>query len=103
MLAQAKGVSGSFFVSCSCCSAKSMCTSACQKPVPHRARASNWPPALRSNDIFRDCQQKEKKLTKHEFVKAFDLQYEGLKTFFPSPQLDLWFPSQWPLGGFNFY
>jgi len=54
-------------------------------------------------DVFRDCQQEEEKPTKSEFVKAFELQCEGLKTFFPSPELDLWFPLQWSLGVFNFY
>lgn len=35
MITEAKGISGSSFVSCFCCSAESMCTPACQKPVPH--------------------------------------------------------------------
>lgn len=97
MITKAKGISGSSFVSCFCCSAECMCTPACQKPVPHRARASNWAPAFRSSDILRHHQQEKNKPTRREFVKAFELGCEGLKVFFPSPQLDLWFPLQWTL------
>lgn len=85
MIAKAKGISGSSFVSCSCCSAKPMCTPACQKPVPHRARAFIWAPAFRSSDILTHHQQEKNKPTRCDFVKAFELQCEGLKMFSPSP------------------
>lgn len=60
-----QGISGSSFESCSGCSARPLCTPACQNPVPE----PHWAPAFPPPESLRYHQQGKNKPIKHGSVK----------------------------------